>query len=309
MKLFRTIIFLYIVFVINLSFLNAKINIIIDIDGEIITNHDLDKEIKYLEILNQNLRSLNDKQKKMIAIKSLTEEKIKKREVDNFLKEDLNELTINQYLDDIYLKLDIKNEIEFKNLLKKNQTYSIDQVKEKIKIDFKWNRLVYIKYINSIKIDKDKFIAKIDKINSNYTKDFLLSEIVFTQQEKKLLKDTIDQIRQSIDEIGFNNTATIYSNSDSAKVGGKLEWLNENNLSQKILNEIINTKEGEMTDLIKLGNFYLIIKVEKIRVKKNEIDKEKELEKMIQIETNRQLNKFSNIYFKKARQNIYINEK
>ena len=309
MKLFRTIIFLHIVFVINLSYLNAKINIIIDIDGEIITNHDLDKEIKYLEILNQNLRSLNYEQKKLVAKKSLAEEKIKKKVVDNFLKEDLNELIINQYLDDVYLKLDIKNEVEFKNLLIKNQTYSIDQVKEKIKIDFKWNRLVYIKYINSIKIDKEKFIAKIDKINSNYTKDFLLSELVFTQPKKNLLKDTIDQIRQSIDEIGFNNTATIYSNSDSAKVGGKLGWLNENNLSQEILNEIINTKEGEMTDLIKLGNFYLILKVEKIRTKQNEIDKEKELEKMIQIETNRQLNKFSNIYFKKAKQNININEK
>ena len=41
----------------------------------------------------------------------------------------------------------------------------------------------------------------------------------------------------------------------------------------------------------------------------NEIDKEKELGKLIEAETNKQLNKFSRIYFDKSKINYSISEK
>lgn len=60
---------------------------------------------------------------------------------------------------------------------------------------------------------------------------------------------------------------------------------------------------------MKLGNNYLILKVEKIKTNEIKIDKEKEIEKLIQVETNRQLNQFSKIYFDKSKINYLINEK
>ena len=40
---------------------------------------------------------------------------------------------INQYLNDLYSKLNIKNEQDLKQLLKSKKTYSIEEVREKIK--------------------------------------------------------------------------------------------------------------------------------------------------------------------------------
>ena len=63
------------------------------------------------------------------------------------------------------------------------------------------------------------------------TNEYLLSEILFVKKDLSLEK-TIGQIQLSINEIGFNNTANIYSISNSSKLGGKLDWINENSLSK-----------------------------------------------------------------------------
>ena len=59
---------------------------------------------------------------------------------------------------------------------------------------------------------------------------------------------------------------------------------------------------------MKLGNDFLILKIEEIRFKEIIIDKKKEINKLIELETNKQLNKFSSIYFDKSKINYSINE-
>ena len=61
-------------------------------------------------------------------------------------------------------------------------------------------------------------------------------------------------------KIGFNNTANIYSISESSKLGGEYGWISENNLSEINLKIKKNLKQNEITDTIKIGNNYLIIK-------------------------------------------------
>ena len=131
-----------------------------------------------------------------------------------------------------------------------------------------------------------------------------------TQKKKDLtLEKLIDQIQLSINEIGFNNTANIYSISESSKLGGKLGWINENSLSKQILKQLKNLNDKEYTDTIKIGNNYLILKLEETKINEIKVDKDKEFEKLIQTETNKQLNKFSKIYFNKSKMNYSINEK
>ena len=50
-----------IILLLNISLLNANSNIFISakVDNEIITNYDVEKEIRYLKILNPNLDQLN----------------------------------------------------------------------------------------------------------------------------------------------------------------------------------------------------------------------------------------------------------
>ena len=146
-------------------------------------------------------------------------------------------------------------------------------------------------------------------LKKNTRKEYLLSEIVFEKVKDEKLNEIIKKIKLSIDEIGFNNTANIYSISDSSKLGGKIGWIDEKNLSEKIINEINILSENQYSNIINIGTSYLILKVEKIKFNTIEINEKEELNKMIIFETNKQLNQYSRIFFNKSKLNYSINEK
>ena len=131
---------------------------------------------------------------------------------------------------------------------------------------------------------------------------------LFLKKKDESLENLVNQIKLSINDIGFNNTANIYSISESSKFGGKLGWVNESSLSSLISDKLSILKEGEYSDIIQIGNSYLLLKIDQIKVSEIKIDKQKELNKLIQLETNKQLNQFSRIYFNKSKINYSINE-
>ena len=70
--------FIFLLFLMfNHSLAFSDLNIVSRIDGEIITNKDIKKEINYLQILNPNLNQLNIEQLTSISKKSLINEIIK----------------------------------------------------------------------------------------------------------------------------------------------------------------------------------------------------------------------------------------
>ena len=306
----KIILITFLIFV-NFSthFLNASIYIYATVDGEIITNHDITKESEYLTILNPNLVQLNKQQISELAKTSLVKEIVKKKELLKVMDIDQDNSFIEEYLKNLYSKLNYNSEDDFKNELINRNNYTLEQIKKKIKIELFWNELIYSKYNNQLKIDKEELRNKINNLESEKGKEYFLSEILFNKKKDKTLESSIDQIKLSIKDIGFNNTANIYSISDSSKLGGKLGWVNENSLSELIFEKINTLNEGEFSDVVKVGNNYLIVKIDKIRINKVEIDKEKELEKLIRVESNKQLNQFSRIYFDKSKINYLINEK
>ena len=107
---------------------------------------------------------------------------------------------------------------------------------------------------------------------------------------------------------GFENTANLYSISDSSKVGGRIGWIKKDNLSLEINRELDNLKINSYSDPIKIGNNYLILKINDIKEIAIELNKQKELDKMIMIETSKQLDKFSNIFYNKIKLNSTISE-
>ena len=286
----------------------ANISIIATVDDQIITNHDLKKESDYLKILNPNLTELDNDQILELAKNSLVNEIIKKKEIEKFIDTDSENLFVDQYLNSLYSKLDFNSEDEFKLFLKQKNNFTLSEIKEKIKIELFWNELIFSKYSNQLKIDKKTIIKKVDNLDGSKQREYMLSEIVFIKKKDLNLESLISQIQMSINEIGFDNTANIYSISESAKLGGKLGWINENSLSKNILEKLKELNDKKYTDIIKLGNSYLILKLEEIRVNETEINKDKEIDKLIKAETNKQLNQFSEIYFNKSKMNYSINE-
>ena len=299
---------IYLLLLIN-TLAENKISISVIVDDEIITNHDIKKEAIYLKALNPNLNQLDNKKILQIAKESLINEIIKKIEIKKVFNLGEDNPLVDEYLKDIYSKLNFNNEIEFKKYISNNTNYKIDDIKKKIKIEIKWNELIYLRYSKQVNIDRDAILKKINNLSNEFTKEYQLSEIIFKKEKNKDLNDLLKNINSSITEIGFNNTANIYSISDSNKLGGKIGWIEENNLSETILIELKKLSEGEVSNPIKIGNNFLILKIEKIKEKNVSINKEEEFKKMVNFQTNKQLNQFSKIFFDKSKINYTINEK
>ena len=88
----------------------------------------------------------------------------------------------------------------------------------------------------------------------------------------------------------------------------KLVQLKRQIYQKKLVDKIENLKEGQHTDVIQIGNNFLILKIDKIELSKLEINQKEELNKMIRFETNNQLKKFSKIYFNKSKMNYKVYE-
>ena len=307
--MYKTIILLIFFSLINKNaFSENKFYIVAKVNNEIITNYDVETESNYLKLLNPNLNQLDKNRVIGIAKNSLINEIIKQKQLEKIFEFDQSQKIIDQIFKDFYTNLGFSKEKDFDQVLRNKKTYSILEVKEKIKIDFLWNKLIYNLHNKQIKVDKNKLLNKI-KNSDQYKNQYLLSEIFFNKDKNESLENKVNKIKKSIDDVGFNNTASLYSISDTSSVGGKIGWIKEENLSPKILEELYKIRSGEITEIIKIGNNFLILKIEEIKKNKIKIDNEMKLKEMIDFERNRQLNQFSNIYFNKIKINYSIDEK
>ena len=308
LKILKIIILLF-----NLQFLpvsaNSNLTIEVIIDDKIITNYDIIKEGEYLKLLNPNLQNLNDDKIYPIAKNNLINETIKNKEIKKIFDLKKENPIINTIYENLFKKIGFQNEQEFKNILLKKKNYTPLQIKEKLMTEIYWNDLIFLKYKNQISINEDDLKNKINSQKNNLKTEYALSEIIFERKIDTNPEIQINNIKNSIETIGFNNTANVYSISDSSKFGGKVGWIDENNLAITILEKLKNLDVGDVTDVIQLGNSYLLIKIEDKRTIEINIDKETELKKMIKFEQNQQLSRFSIIYFNKAKMNYSINEK
>ena len=292
--------------------LNANSNVIeikIKIHDEVITNLDIENEINYLTFLNPKLKDLDKEKVFNIAKNSLTTEIIKKKEVKKFVDLEKENDLVNIIEKNLLLKKNIKNKNEFKEILnKKNLEYK--SIKKKLLIEALWNQLIYQRYSKNLVINKEelrnKIKEQIDGIKKKY--EYNLSEIVIEEEISNKFKKKVLEIKKNISTIGFENTAIIFSISDTAKNGGLIGWINELQISQQILTKIEKLDEQQLSEPIKVNNSYIIIKVNQKKELKNKIDLEKELEKLINLETNRQLNNFSIIFYKRLKKNLEIYE-
>ena len=287
----------------------SDVSIVVSIDQKIITNYDIQNEANYLQILNPDLKQLDKENILKLSKESLVREIIKKNEVEKVFDFSLENPFVDEYLKNLYNKLNFTNENEFNDYIVNFSDYSLNDIKQKLKIEIAWNELIYLKYKNQINIDKEKLKIKINQLSDKTIKEYKLSEIVFMKRKNENLQDLISLIKSNIKEIGFNNTANIYSISESAKFGGNIGWIDENNLTDKLVGSLEKISIGQHTDVIQLGNNFIIIKIDEIKETNSPIDKNKELEKMIKFETNKQLNQFSRIFFDKSKINYNINEK
>ena len=310
MILFNRIFILIILFlsIINISFSKIQLGIVLKIDNEIITTHDIEQEINYLKALNPRLNQIDKNELLIIAKNSIIKEFIKKKEIQKYKKLDLKNSQIDSVLNNLIQNLNFQNKDQLNDYLN-NYNFSIEKLKKKIEIENEWKNLIYSKYIKTVKIDREELIKKIEKSSKDKsTIEYNISEIVFTKKSGLILKELFSDIEESILKNGFENTANIYSISESAKVGGKIGWVKKNSLSDIIVDELNSLEKNEYSTPLQIDNNFFIFKINEIREVKIKINKEKELDKMIYVETTKQLDKFSNIFYNKIKLNSEISE-
>ena len=286
----------------------SDVFIVAKVNQEIITNIDLEFEKKYLTSLNPNLKKLDQNRISDYAKNSLINEKIKKIEIEKNFEIVPNEVLLSKVIADIYSSIGLSNLDEFKNYLLQNDM-SLEKVKKKITIEIAWNDFIMNNFQNQIEIDKNQIIEDLEKLSEKKVDNLLLSEIIFTIDKKKELVSKYDEIKKSINDIGFEETARIYSLSDSKKSGGNLGWIYKNQLSQEIKDGINEINIGDFTKPIVTSGGILILKLNDIKTENFKVDKDKQLKKMIDFERNRQLTRFSTLHYKRIYNNAEIYEK
>ena len=114
-------------------------------------------------------------------------------------------------------------------------------------------------------------------------------------------------IYTEIEKSGFEAAASIYSISKSKDLGGRLGWIKSSQISKSIYSKINNIKK--ISEPIKTNNGYLIIKVNDRRKINEKINLDAELKKLVEIETENELNKLGYIFFNKLKKRTFISEK
>ena len=301
----KNLIFLFILICTQVHSIETKI--IHSIQNEIITNIDIKNEFKYLVALNNSLKELDKEKILSISNESTIREKIKKIEISkNFKEIKINENYLELLLKNIYTRLNLGSINEFEVYLR-DYNLKISDVKKKVSIDALWNEIIIQKYSSKIDINEDQIRQKILKNNKIQSKEYQLSEIIFEVQNKEEIEIKYNEVIKSINEIGFKNSAAIYSFSESAKIGGDIGWVNENSINANIKKNINGLKVGDITKPIILSNGIMILKLVNKKNVKNTINIENELKKAINYERDRQLNQYSKIYYNKIKKNLDFN--
>ena len=284
-------------------------NIVIKVNNEIITNIDIENEIRYLVALNNELKETSEEILKNLAKQSVIKEKIKKNEVSKYFKFNFSQEYLDNVIKSYYTKLGIDSLESFKIYLQEYDL-KLDVVKNKIEIELLWNQLIGRQYQGQIIINKKDLENKVEKYlkENELTKEFNLSEIVFQIKNDNEIIEKKNLIKKDIVEKGFKNVANIYSISESSKFGGELGWIKSNQLSNKILDILTNLSIDEISEPIKIPNGYMILKINDIREITIEKDKEKLLDDLIKVETNNKYSQFSIIHYNKLKLNSVISE-
>ena len=281
--------------------------ILFKIDNEIITTIDIYEEIKFLRTFTPEINDLEDAELYEISKNSILRDRIKKIEILEFVKElKVQDKFLLNLIKNKYSKTNIDTLEDFRIYLKKNNL-DFNNVNEKLTIELIWNDLIYQKFNKKISIDREKIKKELlQNSKKERQREFLLSEIVFTENDKMNFKKKNEEIISDINNIGFKKTALKHSVSDTASNGGLIGWIKEDNLNQNIKKIVNELKTGQFSKPIRTSSGFMILKINDEKEYLSKFNLADKMEEVIRFKTNDQLNQFSRMYFNKVKKDLII---
>ena len=298
----------FLLFLSNNFFANASTNkIIVKIDDNIVTTYELKNKIRTaLFLANQNLNQENIDKTKNQALSFLINIKIKKKEILKY-RSNLDEINIDKQL--MSISLNDLNNLK-KNFLQNNLDFEI--FAEEIKIEVAWQQLIYDIYNKKVNID-DKIIDNLLRKqveNKSSIIEFKLSEIEIEKNQDNNIDEEIKFIKEQIEKIGFENTASRYSVSPSSVKKGDLGWINEKSINPQIYKLIKDLNIGDIAKPIKSFEKAIFYKLSDKKISKVEnLNLEKLKKNLINQKKNELLNFYSANHLSKIKNNSLIEYK
>ena len=299
-------IFLIILFY-SLNVYSLENRILVKVNNTIITSVDIFKETQYLIAINKDMEKLSKNKIFDIAKNSLIRKTIKQNEISKYNNsKTLDEKFTNQLIKTNAIKLGFNSTNDFQKHLMK---YGIEfeELKKRLSTTILWNDLIVKKYSNKLKINEEKIREEI-LLSDKKIRSYQLSEIVVDLPTGAKIEEQYKIINNEILKTGFDNTALIYSVSDTSSSGGNLGWIKETSLNKLIKDKISNLEIGQHTKPLIISGGFLILKVKDIKEINQPLDIKKELQKRIIEDQNQQLNQFSLMHYNRIKKDVQINE-
>lgn len=286
---------------------NIQSSIILKVDKKIVTNFEVkNKILSTLIIAGNDITQSNIDNLKKQTLENLIYFKIKEIELEKF------DLRIKEErVNDIINRISENNIEKLKSNFKSNGL-DFDLWVEEIRTELKWQKFIYLKYSNKIQIDESFINTEVDKIlktNIN-NKEINLSEIEVFQNNEISNDSLISKILREIEVKGFENAAMKFSIANSSSSKGNLGWINMNTLSRKINDALKNLKPGQLSEPIIQTNSILFLKLNSVRIlKNNNIDKERLKKNLIKRKQDELFNLYSRSHLSKLKNNYLIEYK
>ena len=170
-------------------------NVIVSIDNSIITELDINKEINFVKFINKDQTTNNSELIKKEIINSLIDRKIKDIET-NYYKIEVSEKEIENNLYNYLERIKINNET-LNSFYNQNEIEK-DYLKNIIKIDMKWSKLIRQMYEGRLNVNLTEVNRELEKEQKNTEEDEKLKkQLIVTEQNKLLNKFSATHLEKS----------------------------------------------------------------------------------------------------------------
>ena len=170
-------------------------NVIVSIDNSIITELDVNKEINFIKFISDNKATNNSEILKKEIINALIDRKIKDIET-NFYKIDISEKEIENSLYNYLEKIKITNE-NLNSFYIKNEIEK-DYLKNVIKIDLRWSKLIRQMYEGRLNVNLTEVNRQLEQEQkSTDDNEKFKNQLIILEQNKLLNKFAATHLEKS----------------------------------------------------------------------------------------------------------------
>jgi hypothetical protein len=170
-------------------------NVVVSIGNSIITELDVNKEINFLKFINKDQAANNLELSKKEIVNSLIDRKIKDLET-NYYKIEVSEKEIDINLYNYLERIKINNEI-INSFYNQNEIEK-DYLKNIIKTDMMWSKLVRQMYESRLNVNLTEVNKELEKEQNNSIDDVKLKrQLIIIEQNKLLNKFSATHLEKS----------------------------------------------------------------------------------------------------------------